>query len=102
MNCSFNLKSLTRLHEERWAGACSTNEEKDNRKHSVGKHEQKISHGGYGLRWGDNIKMIIIGTECEGVDWIHLGQNRVQRWIFPEDGNEPACCTQAENICPAE
>jgi len=29
-------------------------------------------------RWKDNIKMDLNGTEYEGVDWIHLAQDRYQ------------------------
>jgi hypothetical protein len=30
-------------------------------------------------RWEDNIKMDLMEIELEGVDWIHLSQNR-DRW----------------------
>jgi hypothetical protein len=29
-------------------------------------------------RWGDNIMMDLTEMGCEGVDWIHLGQDRDQ------------------------
>jgi hypothetical protein len=31
-------------------------------------------------RWEDNIKMYLKETVCEGVDWIHLAQDRDQ-WL---------------------
>jgi hypothetical protein len=30
------------------------------------------------LRWKDNIRINLKGTGCEGVDWIHLAQDRSQ------------------------
>jgi hypothetical protein len=29
-------------------------------------------------RWEDNIKMYFKETECEGMDWMHLAQDRDQ------------------------
>jgi len=31
-------------------------------------------------RWEDNIRMDLRETEWEGVDWLHLAQDREQRW----------------------
>jgi hypothetical protein len=30
-------------------------------------------------RWEDNTKINL--KKCEGVDWVHLAQNRVQLWV---------------------
>jgi hypothetical protein len=30
--------------------------------------------------WEDNIKMYLKETVCEGVDWIHMAQDREQWW----------------------
>jgi len=30
------------------------------------------------IRWGNNIKMDLRGTGCEGVDWINLAQDEDQ------------------------
>jgi hypothetical protein len=44
----------------------------------VGKPEGKRPLGRYGHRWKDNIRMNLKETGWEGVDWIHLGQDRDQ------------------------
>jgi len=33
-------------------------------------------------RWEDNIRMDLRETGWEGVDWIHLGQDRGQWWVL--------------------
>jgi len=35
-----------------------------------------------GCRWEDNIKMNLREIGCEGLDWIHLTQNRGQLWAI--------------------
>jgi hypothetical protein len=44
----------------------------------VEKPEGKRPLGRPRRRWEDNIKMDITGIGVEGVDWIHLDQNRDQ------------------------
>jgi hypothetical protein len=42
----------------------------------VGKPEGKIPPGSPRRRWDDNITMILVKIGWEGVDWIHLAQDR--------------------------
>ena len=42
----------------------------------VGKPEGKRPPGRPGIKWGDNIKIGVRETGCEGVNWIDLAQNR--------------------------
>jgi hypothetical protein len=44
----------------------------------VGKSEGKRPLGSPGRRWEDNIRIDIREIEWEGVDWIHLAQDRDQ------------------------
>jgi hypothetical protein len=45
----------------------------------VGKPEGKRIRGRSRRRWEDNIKMDLRKIGWEGVDWIHLAQDREQR-----------------------
>jgi len=42
----------------------------------VGKPEGKRPFGSSRHRWEDNIRMDLRETGCEGVDWIHVAQDR--------------------------
>jgi hypothetical protein len=42
----------------------------------VGKPEGKRPLGRPRRRWVDNIKMYLSETGCDGVDWIHMAQDR--------------------------
>jgi hypothetical protein len=44
----------------------------------VGEPEGKRPLGRFTHRWEDNIKMYLRETGWEGVDWMHLAQNRYQ------------------------
>jgi hypothetical protein len=44
----------------------------------VGKSERKRTIGRAKCRWDDNIRMDLKKIGWEGVDWIHLGQDRYQ------------------------
>jgi hypothetical protein len=44
----------------------------------VRKPEEKRPIGKPRCRWGNNIRMEIREIGCEGVDWIHLAQDRDQ------------------------
>jgi hypothetical protein len=44
----------------------------------VGKSERRRPFGKPRRRWEDNIRMDIRKIGCEGVDWIHLAQDRDQ------------------------
>jgi hypothetical protein len=46
----------------------------------IGKPEGKRLHGRPRHRWEDNIKMDLREVEWEGLDWIHLSQDRDQWW----------------------
>jgi hypothetical protein len=46
----------------------------------VGKPEGKWSLGRPRRRCEDNIRMHLGGIGCEGVDWMHLAQDRGQWW----------------------
>jgi hypothetical protein len=46
----------------------------------VAKPEEKRPLRRPGRRWENNIRMHLRGTVCEGVDWLHLVQGRVQWW----------------------
>jgi hypothetical protein len=49
-----------------------------------GKPEGKRSLGRPRLRWGDNIKMELLGMGWEGggTDWIDVAQNRDRLWAL--------------------
>ena len=42
----------------------------------MGKPEGKRALGRPTRRWGDNIKIDVHKVGCEGMDWIHLGQDK--------------------------
>jgi hypothetical protein len=48
---------------------------------SVGKSEWKIPIGRHALRYEANIKLDIKEIGFEGVNWIHLAQDRNQWWV---------------------
>jgi hypothetical protein len=61
--------------------ACSTHVEiRSVYKILIGKPEGKKPVGRPGRRWVDNIKMDIRETGLQGVDWLHLAQDRDRRW----------------------
>jgi hypothetical protein len=47
-------------------------------RYSVGKPERKSPLGGLRHSWEDNIKMDLRDIGWEGVDWMHLAQDRDQ------------------------
>jgi len=55
----------------------------------VGGLEEKIPLRRPRHRWEGNIRMDLREVEWEGVDWIHLAQDRDQWWVL-EHGNEPS------------
>jgi hypothetical protein len=48
----------------------------------VGKPEGEKPLESHRRSWEDNIRMDLRETECGGVDWIHLAQNRDQWWAL--------------------
>jgi hypothetical protein len=44
----------------------------------VGKPERKRPSGRLGRRWTYNIRMNLRKCVCEGVDWIHLAEDKDQ------------------------
>jgi hypothetical protein len=44
--------------------------------------ERRGFPGRHRYRWEDNIKMDHTEIDCEGMDWIHLVQERVHCWAF--------------------
>jgi hypothetical protein len=48
----------------------------------VGKPEGKRSHGRTKRRWEDNIRIDLREIGWESLDWIHLAQDRNQRWAL--------------------
>jgi hypothetical protein len=56
----------------------------------VRKPEKKILFGRHRHRQEDNIKMDLREMGYEGVDWIHLAQDRDQWWGSCEHDNEPS------------
>jgi hypothetical protein len=64
-------------------GACSTHGEVSNAyKILVGKPERKRSLGRSRCRWEDNIRVDLKEIAWEGVDWIHLAQDRDRWWAL--------------------
>jgi hypothetical protein len=64
-------------------GACGTNREVSNAyKILVGKPEGKRSLGRPRCRWEDNIRVDLKDIGWEGVDWIHLAQDRDRWWAL--------------------
>jgi hypothetical protein len=57
---------------------CSTNEKRNAYRILVGKPEGKKPLGRQRRRWVDNIKINLREIEWDGVDWIHLAQDRDQ------------------------
>jgi hypothetical protein len=62
----------------------------------IGKPEGKRPLGRPGRSWEDSIRMDIMET-CEGVDWIHLAQDRDQ-WRALEHGNETSGSIKGGNL----
>jgi hypothetical protein len=56
----------------------------------VGKPEGKRPLGRPRRGWVDHIKMDLGGIEWDGMDWIHLAQDRDQWRACCEHGNEPS------------
>jgi hypothetical protein len=56
----------------------------------VGKPEGSRPLGTPRRRWEDKVKMYIKDLEWEGVDWIHLAQDRGHWRALCEHGNEPS------------
>jgi len=48
----------------------------------MGKPEGKRPLGRTRLRWEDNIKMDLQEVECEGMDWIELGEDTDRWWAL--------------------
>jgi hypothetical protein len=48
----------------------------------AGKPEGKSAPGRCRYTWEDNINIYIEETGCDDVDWIHLVQDRDQRWFL--------------------
>jgi hypothetical protein len=48
----------------------------------VRKPEEKRPRGRYRRRWENNVRMDLREIVWEGVDWIHLAQNRDQWWAL--------------------
>jgi hypothetical protein len=69
----------------------------------VGKPEGKRPLGGPTCRWGDNIKMDLKEIGLDGMDWIHLAQDRdqwralvktvVNHWVPKNTGKFLSSCT---------
>jgi hypothetical protein len=59
-------------------GACSTHGKDEKYNILVGKPEWKRPLGSPRHRWIDNIRMDLREKGWEGVDWIHLAQDRDQ------------------------
>ncbi|KDR19299.1 hypothetical protein L798_06094 [Zootermopsis nevadensis] len=78
----YSLPNIIRLRV-RWAGhvACM-GENRNAYRVLVGKPNGKRPLGRPRHRWEDNIKMGLIEIRCIGMDWIYLGQDRGQWWIF--------------------
>jgi hypothetical protein len=53
-----------------------------------GKPEGKRPLGRSRHRWEDNIRLDLREVGWEGVDWIHLAQDRDHWWAFGENNNE--------------
>jgi hypothetical protein len=75
----------------RWAGhvACR-GEGRGVYRFLVGRPEGKRPLGRPKRRWEDNIKMDLRETGIDGVNWIQMAQNRVQRRALGEHGDEPS------------
>lgn len=54
----------------------------------VGKQKRKRSLGRLWRGWKDNTGMDLKGIGREGLDWIHMAQERNQRWAVCEQGYE--------------
>jgi hypothetical protein len=70
-----------RLHKDEMGVACCTHG-RDAYKILVGKPERKRPLGRPGREWEDNIRMNLREIEWEGVNRIHLVQDRDQRWAL--------------------
>jgi hypothetical protein len=64
------------VKEDETGGACSTNDMRNIYRILVGKFEGKKPPGRLMHRWEDNIRMDLREMRSEGVDWIHLSQDR--------------------------
>jgi hypothetical protein len=73
-------------------GSCSTRGGDEKLiQNSAGKSEGKKALGRPRHRWEGNIRMDVRGVEYEGVDWIHLAENRNQwRVVVNTVMNQPS------------
>jgi hypothetical protein len=56
----------------------------------VGKLKEKTSFRKPRYQWEDNIRMDLREIVWEGVDWMHLVQDRAQWWALVGTVNEPS------------
>jgi hypothetical protein len=74
-----DIITVIKKRKTRWTGYVARLEEMRNAyKSLVGKHEGKRTLGRHRHRWEDNIKMYIREAGWEGVNWMHLAQERDQ------------------------
>jgi hypothetical protein len=79
MHPSPNITTVIMSRRMRWAGHVARMRQlKMDTKFSVGKIEEKRQLGRLRHRWEENIRMDLGGKWWEGVDWIHLAQDRDQ------------------------
>jgi hypothetical protein len=77
---SLNIIRVIKSRRVRWAGHVDGMREMKNTYNTlVGKQEGKRPLGRTRHRWEDNIRMDLREVGWEGVDWIHLAQDR-DRW----------------------
>jgi hypothetical protein len=84
LNVSRNIIRVVKLMSKRQVGYVEHMGEMRNAYNiSVGKRERKKPRGRPRSRWEDNIIMDLREIGREGVDWIHLAQDRDQwRWAM--------------------
>jgi hypothetical protein len=98
LDVSPNVIRVIILRRVRWAKRVAHMEEMRNAyKILVGKPERKRILGRPKHRWEDNIRMDLKKTGREGVDWIHLAQDRdrwravvntvMNLWVLEKTGN---------------
>jgi len=81
--CSSNIVRVIKLKRMRWAGHVARKGGEERCIRGFGRETWgKRPLGRPRRRWEENIKVGLQESECEGMDWIELAQNRDRWWAL--------------------
>jgi hypothetical protein len=83
-----NFIGVIKSRRMKWTGNTTQRGVRNAYKIVIGTAEGKRPRGRCRRRWEDNIRMDLREIRWEGVDWMHLAQDRGQWRAFMKKGNE--------------